>query len=178
MKTLILIIFAYATSTVCAQTQDIHFYLSHPKVSKTAKDFYNKKFKVSDDDRTFSIFDSLNTKNNATRPFYIFLCSKIMEHSDGALSEFTGSCAKEFIEKHPKALFDFFKQPNKLLNTEKYIKIWAQQVAGEIAIECENKENLCLNTSIKIMKFSGKGIGQMGDRNINEFGSLIRSYLP
>ena len=171
----------YTTSSVYSQTdddKDIQFYLSHPKVSKTAKDFYHKKFKAADNERTFSIFDSLNTKNNATRPFYIFLCSKIMEKSDGALSEFTGLAAKAFVEKHPSIFIEFFKRPNNLLTTEKYLKIWAEQVAGEIAIECESKEKACLVSTIKKMKLNIKGTDQSVKNKIDQFGNLIKNYLP
>ena len=181
MKTLLLIIMTYGTSLVHSQTYDIidiQFYLSHPKVSKTAKDFYYNKFKASDNDRTFSIFDSLNTKNNVTRPFYIFLCSRIMEKSDGALSEFAGLAAKAFVENHPRTFITFFKRPNNLLATEKYLKIWAVQVAGEIAIECENKEKVCLVSTIKKMKLNSLGTERNINSKIDEFGKLIKNYLP
>ena len=181
MKTLLLIIMTFGTISVQSQTpdiKDIQFYLSHPKVSKTAKDFYNKKFKAADNDRTFSIFDSLNTKNSATRPFYIFLCSKIMEKSDGALSEFAGLAAKSFVEEHPRTFMEFFKRPNNLLDTEKYFKIWAEQVAGEIAIECENKENDCLVSTIKKMKLNNNRTDQRSNYQIDQFASLIKNYLP
>jgi len=40
---------------------DVKFYLDNKQVSKNAKDFYNGKFKATDDVRTFSIIDSLKT---------------------------------------------------------------------------------------------------------------------
>ena len=181
MKTLLIIIMTYVTSSAYSQTNEnknIQFYLNHSKVSKTAKDFYYNKFKASDNDRTFSIFDSLNTKNNATRPFYIFLCSRIMEKSDGALSEFAGLAAKAFVENHPRTFFAFFKRQNNLLATEKYFKIWAKQVAAEIAIECENKEKTCLVGTIKQMKLNSTGTDQRINYQIDQFGSLIKNYLP
>ncbi len=60
---LYLILFLSFLSAVCfgQSPDDLSFYLNNKQISKTAKDFYNKKFKASDDQRTFSITDSLET---------------------------------------------------------------------------------------------------------------------
>jgi len=76
---------------------EIKGYLKNKDVSIAAKDFYSGKFKASDDERTLSILDSLKTQNNATRPFYIYLVSIMMDKSDGALSEALGMQQKNLL---------------------------------------------------------------------------------
>jgi len=62
MKFLITLIFSYTTS----------YYLNHGSIGKIAKLFYKGEFAVADDDATFSIVDSVLTRNKDTQPFYIF----------------------------------------------------------------------------------------------------------
>jgi hypothetical protein len=117
-------------------------------VSKNAKDFYNGKFKASDDARTFSIIDSLKTKNNLTRPFYIYLSSKMLDKADGALSEKLGTSCKNLTEQHPDHLIDFLYSGKKLADI-KYIENWAQIIANEFMIDCERQEKECLKKSMQ-----------------------------
>ncbi len=127
--------------------ENINFYLNNKQISKTAKDFYNKKFKASDDERTLSIVDSLETRNNSTRPFYIFLVSKMMAHSDGALSEVLGASCKSFLELHPDNLLNFLSSQNKIVNPS-FINQWAILIALEFGIECEKQEKTCIKKSL------------------------------
>ena len=127
---------------------DIKFYLNNSQVSKTAKDFYKGKFKPSDDNRTMSILDSLNTRNNSTRPFYIYLVSTMMQKSDGALSEALGNAAKNFIERHPNEAVNFLYANNRMVE-KKFLSAWAKQVAGEFMIDCEGGEKQCVRKSLK-----------------------------
>lgn len=72
------------------------FYLGHPKVSKMAKAFY-KKLPVYEKDETKyyndpkieaitgDILDSVFTRNNETRPFYLYLMNRNSNLSDGSL---------------------------------------------------------------------------------------------
>ena len=70
------------------------FLLYFLTAQQVAKDFYNDKFKAGDNRRTFSILDSLKTKDDLTRLFYIFLVSKMLNKADGALSEEWGLVCK------------------------------------------------------------------------------------
>jgi hypothetical protein len=115
-------------------------YLKDKNVSKAAKDFYLGKFKASDDDKTFSIIDSMVTKNAQTRPFYIYLFSKMMYKSDGALSEELAYRAKDYLEWHPNWALDFL-QGN--LVESNFKNDWAETIAGEFQIDCEGKEKAC-----------------------------------
>ena len=150
----------------------INTYLNNKQVSATAKEYYHGKFKASDDDRTFSIFDSLWTRNNATRPFYIFLTSRILEHADGALSEMAGSYCKGYIEQHPDQLVTYLKSLNKT-RREKEEDEWAMAISGEFAIDCDGNVLTCINKSHKIALAK---VSKQNKEILNELYVLIRHY--
>jgi hypothetical protein len=142
-------IFLFLTFKVYGQAPlDIKSYLDSKQVSKAAKDFYYGKFKATDDTKTFSIIDSLKTKNNLTRPFYIFLVSKIIDKADGALSESLGVSCKDFIESHPDFLIDFLYSKSTIVD-KRFLGNWANQIAGEFMIDCEGKEKQCIKKSLQ-----------------------------
>jgi hypothetical protein len=144
---LFLITIFLGKESFCQPLQKISLYLNDPLISENAKSFYRGKFKASDDDRTFSIIDSLKTSNNKTRPFYIFLVSKILPNADGALSEGLGLACKEFVEWNPNLLMSFLS--GKYIDSA-FIEDWADEVAGEFQIECEGNEYRCIDSSFKI----------------------------
>lgn len=79
----------------------IEYYLNHYGIDYFSKEFYQGNFRVSDDAATFSLMDSILTDNDNTRPFYLFNFCRIIEMSDGALSEGAAEYCREFILKHP-----------------------------------------------------------------------------
>ncbi|WP_345079793.1 hypothetical protein [Nemorincola caseinilytica] len=136
----------YGKESFCQPLQKISHYLNDPLISENAKSFYQGKFRASDDDRTFSIIDSLKTSNNKTRPFYIFLVSKMLPKADGALSEALGLACKEFVEWNPNFLMSFLSSKN---IDSAFIEDWADEIAGEFQIDCEPKEYPCIDSSFK-----------------------------
>ena len=151
---------------------DIKFYLDNSQISKTAKDFYNGKFKVADNTKTFSIIDSLKTKNNTIRPFYIFLISKIIDKADGALSESLGISCKEFIESKPDFLIGFLYSQNKIVD-KRFPDNWAKQIAGEFMIDCEGKEKQCIKKSLQQATKKSKSYNKS---RLIEFYKKVESY--
>lgn len=149
MRCVLLISFLFLSFNAWAQPLGkMDMYLASTSISTTAKDYYRGAFKASDDQRTFAIMDSLETKNNASRPFYLFLVSKMIDHSDGALGEaLCGTCAA-FLEEHPS---NFIAYLNSLPAAARYKKMdkWALTAAGEYLISCEGKEMYCINDSYK-----------------------------
>src|SRR4051812_9794838 len=100
-------IFVFNFTSFSQSPDNINYYQNHKGISKAAKDFYAGKFKASDDTKSLSILDSLYTKNNSTRPFYIYLACRMMEKSDGALSEELSYHAKRISESHPDWVIEF-----------------------------------------------------------------------
>jgi hypothetical protein len=134
-------------ASICQPLQKTSIYLNDALVSKNAKNFYQRKFKASDDERTESIIDSLKTSNSKTRPFYIFLVSKMLTKADGALAELLGLECKEFAEQNPDALISFLYSKN---IDSAYFEDWTGAIAGEFQIECEGSEYHCVDSSFKI----------------------------
>lgn len=148
MRIVIIVLSFFLLLDVRAQPpRDSVYYLNSRKISKAAKDYYNGKFKASDDARTFSILDSLKTNDDSTRPFYIYLASKMMKKSDGALSEELGVVCKDFIEWHPNEAIAFLYS-NKTMASREFIDNWAKTIAGEFRIDCEGKEKPCVKASL------------------------------
>ena len=148
LKWLLLVLLLLSLNAFGQAPIDVASYLNNRQVSKIAKDFYKGRFKASDDKNTMSIVDSLKTRNNTTRPFYIYLVSKIMTTADGALSEAVGYASKEFFKLHPNALVEFLYANNKMVE-KKFISAWALQIAGEIMIDCEGNEKQCIRKSLQ-----------------------------
>ena len=122
-------------------------YLDLPGISNNAKDYYLGKFKPSDNQRTLSILDSIRTKNNLTRPFYLLLLSQLGKNADGSLSEAIGNSLKLFLESNPDNFFAFLNSRD--LKTGKAIKNnWANLVAGEFMIICEDSPKRCIEKSL------------------------------
>ena len=151
---------------------DTKFYLDNKQVSKASKDFYNGKFKASDDTNTFSILDSLRTKNNWTRPFYIYLISTMFKKADGALSEELGNTCKEFAEHHPDNLIDFLYSNSKLVD-KRFINNWAKAIAGEFMIACEGQERRCIKKSLQTALTKTKPVNKF---KVKQFYWKIESY--
>ena len=166
-------IFLVLTFKVYGQAPlDKKCYLDNNQVSKNAKDYYYGKFKASDNAKTFSIIDSLKTKNNLTRPFYIFLVSKIIANADGALSESLGISCKDFIESRPDFLIDFLYSKGEIVDKHFFDK-WANQIANEFMIDCEGKEKLCIKKSLQKASTKTK---QDNKSNLTEFYHKVESY--
>jgi len=77
----------FSSSDSLIEGRPVSLYLLRADVSQTAKDFYLLRFIPSTDDATFSLCDSLLTKNDTTRPFYYFLFLRMHRIADGALTE-------------------------------------------------------------------------------------------
>lgn len=151
---------------------DMKFYLENKQISKSAKDYYNGKFKAIDNAKTFSIIDSLKTKNNLTRPFYIFLVSKIIGKADGALSESLGVSCKVFLESQPDFLIDFLYSTNPIIK-KNFLDNWADQIAGEFMIDCEEKEKKCIVKSFKKALTKSRSVNKF---KLTEFYKKIERY--
>lgn len=108
---------------------NISTYLDNPGIPKAAKLFYEGKIKASDDSITFSIIDSLSTKNGSTRPFYILLVTRMNEIADGGLAEIVFPACTHFFEKNPNELIEFLYAKN---GTVKYYfrTDWAYTIAN------------------------------------------------
>lgn len=141
-----LLLFFIGLSCSGQELKEIEFYINRPDISTAAKQFCNKAFKASDDSLTLSIMDSLNTRNDITRPFYIYLVSTMLTKADGALAEALGVVCKDFIESNPDHLIELlFAKNNK---NKKFVFDWAMRISDEFVLDdCGGKLKKCLEDS-------------------------------
>jgi hypothetical protein len=173
MKYLQLIILLLISQFLIGQPlKNVESYLKRPDISQTAKDCYLGKFMPIDDERTFSVFDSLETKNSITRPFYLLTVSKILVRADGALSEAAGVYCKKYIETDPNHLITFLYTNN---FTKNYIKYWANQISMELSISCEN---YCKSCSISSLEIASKKISSSNSGKLQYLYTQIQKNCP
>jgi hypothetical protein len=147
-------------------------YLKDKHISRTAKDYYRHKFKARDDKRTLAIIDSVNTRNPQTRPFYLYLVSKMMKRSDGALSEALEITCKDLLEARPDDVLDFLYAKGGLANPE-FINQWAEMIAGNFLMDCQGKEKDCIRKSLE--KATAK-CSLSNKKKLNVLFQKIKSY--
>jgi hypothetical protein len=113
---------------------DINRYLNNPKIHAGAKDYYNEVRKAGVDSFTTRIADSLQTRNNSTRPFYMLLVSRMLMYADAGLATMLFDDCFKVLEKRPNELLEFLYNSNNLVYTE-YRNYWAGAIVGHIGKE-------------------------------------------
>jgi len=162
-------ILCFATKSFGQSLGRITLYLDSKQISQVAKDYYHGKFNASEDNRTFSILDSICTTNNATRPFYLLLVSRMMIKADGTLAEALGTYCKNFAEQHPNQIIAFLFAES----GHRYQDGWAKAIAGELMIDCEYQSKTCSRTSFSI---AAKKVKPFHKRSLEQFYEKITAY--
>jgi len=176
MRILSLLFIGLSFFTINADGQapiDIAFYLENAHVSKAAKDLYNNRLVFTDNSQTISIIDSLQSKNDMTRPFYMYLVARMSDKADGALSEMLSNACTKLVEQQPDHAINFLYSTNRLIE-KKFCDNWARQMAGEFKIDCgEGKEGQCLRRSLQqaLTKCS-----ESNKTRLNIFYQLVESH--
>ena len=88
-----------------------------------------------DNEVTFNCMDSLTSENSDTREFYFPVFNKIVDKSDGALSEIVGQYIMRYVREFPKD----FAIRSKSLKEEEF-KNWAFYVAYEMHFDYETPQ--------------------------------------
>ena len=115
--------------------KDISFYLNNKSIDVNSKLFYQGKFAISDDENTFAICD------------YVFC--RILEISDGAISEVMGVYCMKYMTKFPCEFLGNLKSKELNMPVEKWnvfvafeqdSKIdfhdFSKQIDQKIKVEC------------------------------------------
>lgn len=106
------------------------FYLSRSDVSQLAKDFYMLKFIPGDNAATYSLCDSILSRNDTTRPFYYFLFMRLMEISDGGLAEGMTDEALKYFFQFPKEFYSHLREPL----YRRYFNNWVEFIASSLML--------------------------------------------
>jgi hypothetical protein len=80
-------------------------YLNDPQVAQIAKDFYTGKYRPTDNDSTTHLLELVKTKNKELRPFYRWCLDETINIADGALGEYPGEPAMQYVLAHPAEFF-------------------------------------------------------------------------
>jgi len=81
--------------------QNHYYYLADLPIRTVGQLILDDSILPSDNWVTFTLMDTISTCRQADLEFYLAVFEKIMELSDGALSEAVGSYSWDFIEKRP-----------------------------------------------------------------------------
>ena len=82
-------------------------FLNNSDLDKLILDYYNGNFKVTDDEQTIRLLDTLTHKNDYFQLYY-FLFNNICTTSDGALSEIMGTYCLKMILNQPIFVINHF----------------------------------------------------------------------
>jgi len=100
------------------------YYLSNKPIKEIAHLILIDSIRPSDNKITFDCVDSsLYSKNKVTRDFYFPVFMKILNQSDGALSESLSDYVVKYIVQYPNEFFERMKK-----NDEKYFDTYAYLV--------------------------------------------------
>jgi len=110
MRTYILIFSLFISGQICGQTTDTlrskhHYY----DLRTSARLILSDSISPSDNFITFSSMDSITSDQKEVRDFYFPVFQKIVEKTDGALSEVIGSYVLAYVKKYPKEFSDRYK---------------------------------------------------------------------
>lgn len=144
-RLLIICILCLSLAVVHAQAlKPTVYYMGLSTVSQAAKDYHAGTVPAGDNDLTYSIADSMSTLNNDTRPFYIFLVSKMLLTANRQLSIGLGRTCRDFLQRNPDAvvglLFSASVKPV-------YKYQWARVIALDIMTACPGDKMKCMKTS-------------------------------
>lgn len=103
----------------------VKYYFDNPKCSPIAKEFYIGKFRPTDNDSTSELLSLVTTRNNELRPFYRWCLNKTIQVQDGALAEYTGVPARQYIEKYPSEFFEYIDEDK----TDKRYNDWTSSIS-------------------------------------------------
>ena len=114
-------------------------YLSSPRISKTAKNFYKKLPAYNKDPQVYyndmnmekntsSIMDSVYTKNASNRAFYLYLVNRNLDLADGSLQLLSVTWQYKLFETNAALLFRFFA--DNPAEKKKYQEKWISGMVG------------------------------------------------
>jgi len=134
----------------------ISYYLNHPQIDRYSKLYVQAKFSVSDNNPTFAMMDSIETKNPETRPFYLFVFHRIMDKTDGALSEAVAGNCDNYFKKNTCDFFALIKHgeyssyEQQWLSYFEFSVLWSSKNKVEVIMKL--RENLARNCAGKYSK--------------------------
>jgi|GEM_PF-3083861 len=171
MKILITILLCiYSLAGAAQPYHSTRAYLRDPSVSAAAKDVYQGKVIPSDNDAVAgAIFDSLNTSNDKTRPFYLMLVTRMHRHADGAFAELFDDVGIDVFEHHTAGLMAFLYS-GKFRCRSGYRSEWASLILDGIDISWGEED---LNKGLAKLKQEVFAKTPTHPRRLNRFFKVL-----
>jgi hypothetical protein len=97
------------------------------EVNDDVRNFYNRKFRITDSDKSFRLLDTLTTeqKNTKIKALYFYLFNRICTQTDGAVGEVLAKYCLKIFMNDPVFLLDYFSSHNSVM------KAYAQRLGYE-----------------------------------------------
>lgn len=92
------------------QGRPVRWYLDNPQVDPLAKAFYRGQFRPSDDSSTQRLFNLILVPDSSLRPFYRYCLNESMLIADGALGDYLGNPALNYLLRYPVELFRYMDE--------------------------------------------------------------------
>jgi hypothetical protein len=147
----------------------VKFYISNPKCSPIAIDFYQGQFKPTDNNTTAALLELVTTDDDNLRPFYRWCLNKTIQVQDGALAEYTGIPAREYAEKFPNEFFAYMDADT----TRKRYSDWTEAISysGFYDMDDYRKPADIRSRLLKKMKQHCKNSDANMNEQINKFAA-------
>lgn len=147
LRALLVILCCASSPFLFAQElKNFDFYYSHPQVSQEAKEYYAGLFSVNNNEKAYSVMDSVFTQNDATRPFYIYLVCKMLDEADENMMADLSIICRYVVEIHPTALMAVLHAGRNYVD-DKYRAIWAKRISTELRVTCDQELMDCFKIS-------------------------------
>ena len=122
-------------------------YLADLPLKKVASLILSDSVLPMDDDITFNCLDSALSGSKATRDFYLPVFKKIIDKSDGALSEVTGRYIMDYAENYPAEFAMIIKQL-----TKDQLENWSFLASYELGFVYDGNTKMALGWIKDILK--------------------------
>lgn len=104
-------------------------------MSDPIKMFYEGRFILTDDDKTYGLLNELVSSSDTILPLSFYLFNRICTKSDGALAEMVEEFCAEFLAKHPKYILTYFSKERILEIKKPIIENYAMFVGYELYLK-------------------------------------------
>lgn len=91
------------------QGKALVFYLEHAELAEDAEAFFKGEWRAGKDDRTISLLKLMVDAPAELRPFYFYLMDRIVQESNGGLSDDLGMRLMTHLQDHPQIFAQHFE---------------------------------------------------------------------
>ncbi len=111
-------------------------YLNDSRTPQLAKDIFNNKWKLKDDE-PLDFLENLHGQDIEARPFYFRVVTNSYKQADGAFAEGLGNAGYEYVMNYPGEFSNYFVGQEAFSDAD--LRTWAEIVLLEFQIISENE---------------------------------------